>query len=104
MNTFKNGDGQLSCNILKLAEQVAASGEVINIAEMVEVQRGSSGNLRSLLAMPIRNRHSEIIGKQSKRKRKRKYITKKPSQVEVRNDNEQSNNNNTLSYKQPTQT
>lgn len=39
------------------------SGEVINIAEIVEVERGSGGNLRSLLAMPIRNRHSEIIGK-----------------------------------------
>jgi hypothetical protein len=29
---------------------------------MVEVERGCNGNLRSLLAMPIRNRHAEIIG------------------------------------------
>ncbi|CAL8109890.1 unnamed protein product [Orchesella dallaii] len=58
----KSFDGQISCNLLKLAEQVAASGEVINIAEIVEVERGCGGNLRSLLAMPIRNRHSEIIG------------------------------------------
>ncbi|CAG7819891.1 unnamed protein product [Allacma fusca] len=58
----KAGDDQISCSILKLAEQVASTGEVINIAEMVEVSRGCCGNLRSLLAMPIRNRHSEIIG------------------------------------------
>ena len=60
----KATEGQISCNLLKLAEQVAGSGEVINIAEMVEVERGCNGNLRSLLAMPIRNRHAEIIGKQ----------------------------------------
>lgn len=49
---------------MRLAEQVVSSGEVINIAEIVEVEPSGCGdNLRSLLAMPIRNRNSEIIGK-----------------------------------------
>lgn len=55
-------DCQPSGNMMRLAEQVVSSGEVINIAEIVEVERGCGGNLKSLLAMPIRNRHSEIIG------------------------------------------
>jgi len=55
-------DGHVSYNLIKLAEKVAATGEIANIAEIVEVDRGSGGNLKSILAMPIRNRHAEIIG------------------------------------------
>ncbi|XP_035701980.1 dual 3',5'-cyclic-AMP and -GMP phosphodiesterase 11A [Folsomia candida] len=56
-------DCQASGNMMRLAEQVVSSGEVINIAEIVEVEPSGCGdNLRSLLAMPIRNRNSEIIG------------------------------------------
>jgi hypothetical protein len=49
--------------MLGLAERVAQSGEVLNVAECLEVEKGSGGNIRSLLAMPIRNRHYQIIGK-----------------------------------------
>jgi hypothetical protein len=42
---------------------VAQSGEVLNVAECLEVEKGSGGNIKSLLAMPIRNRHYQIIGK-----------------------------------------
>nr|CAD7576238.1 unnamed protein product [Timema californicum] len=48
--------------MLELAERVAASGEVINVAECLEVEKGCGGNIRSLLAMPIRNRHYQTIG------------------------------------------
>lgn len=49
--------------MLGLAERVAESGDVLNVAECLEVEKGSGGNIRSLLAMPIRNRHYQIIGK-----------------------------------------
>jgi hypothetical protein len=49
--------------MLGLAERVAQSGEVMNVAECLEVEKGSGGNIKSLLAMPIRNRHYQIIGK-----------------------------------------
>lgn len=42
---------------------MAQSGEVLNVAECLEVEKGSGGNTKSLLAMPIRNRHYQIIGK-----------------------------------------
>ncbi|PNF20000.1 hypothetical protein B7P43_G08644 [Cryptotermes secundus] len=48
--------------MLGLAERVAESGDVLNVAECLEVEKGSGGNIRSLLAMPIRNRHYQIIG------------------------------------------
>ena len=51
--------------MLGLAERVAQSGEVLNVAECLEVEKGSGGNIKSLLAMPIRNRHYQIIGKLS---------------------------------------
>jgi hypothetical protein len=49
--------------MLGLAERVAESGDVLNVAECLEVEKGSGGNIKSLLAMPIRNRHYQIIGK-----------------------------------------
>jgi hypothetical protein len=49
--------------MLGLAERVAQSGEVLNVAECLEVEKGYGGNIKSLLAMPIRNRHYQIIGK-----------------------------------------
>ncbi|GLH00338.1 cGMP-specific 3',5'-cyclic phosphodiesterase [Gryllus bimaculatus] len=48
--------------MLRLAERVVQSGEVLNVAESLEVEKGSGGNVRSLLAMPIRNRHYQTIG------------------------------------------
>ncbi|KAL1122468.1 hypothetical protein AAG570_002799 [Ranatra chinensis] len=47
--------------LLGLAEKVAESGQVMNVAECIEVERGSGGNIRSLLAMPIRNSNYQII-------------------------------------------
>lgn len=52
----------MSRYLLGLAERVAESGEVINVAECVEVEKGAVGNVRCLLAMPIRNRKYQIIG------------------------------------------
>ncbi|KAK3867482.1 hypothetical protein Pcinc_027052 [Petrolisthes cinctipes] len=49
-------------HLLHLAEQVASTGENLNIADSLEVEKGSSGNVRSMLAMPIRNRNFQIIG------------------------------------------
>jgi hypothetical protein len=49
--------------MLGLAERVAESGDVLNVAECLEVEKGCGGNIKSLLAMPIRNRHYQIIGK-----------------------------------------
>jgi hypothetical protein len=51
--------------MLGLAERVAESGDVLNVAECLEVEKGSGGNIKSLLAMPIRNRHYQIIGNRS---------------------------------------
>ncbi|XP_076045128.1 dual 3',5'-cyclic-AMP and -GMP phosphodiesterase 11A-like isoform X3 [Oratosquilla oratoria] len=51
-----------SPHLMQLAEQVASSGDKLNIADSIEVEKGSSGNVRSLLAMPIRNSHFQIIG------------------------------------------
>lgn len=48
--------------MLALAEKVAVSGEVLNVAECLEVEKGSGGDIRSLLAMPIRNSRYQIIG------------------------------------------
>ncbi|KAL0269123.1 UNVERIFIED_CONTAM: hypothetical protein PYX00_006958 [Menopon gallinae] len=48
--------------MLALAEKVAISGEVLNVAECLEVEKGSGGDIKSLLAMPIRNSHYQIIG------------------------------------------
>jgi hypothetical protein len=56
-------NGTASRYMLGLAERVAQSGEVLNVAECLEVEKGSGGNIKSLLAMPIRNRHYQIIGK-----------------------------------------
>ena len=56
-------NGTASHYMLGLAERVAQSGEVLNVAECLEVEKGSGGNIKSLLAMPIRNRHYQIIGK-----------------------------------------
>jgi hypothetical protein len=56
-------NGTASRYMLGLAERVAQSGEVMNVAECLEVEKGSGGNIKSLLAMPIRNRHYQIIGK-----------------------------------------
>ncbi|XP_063227530.1 dual 3',5'-cyclic-AMP and -GMP phosphodiesterase 11A-like [Bacillus rossius redtenbacheri] len=52
----------MSRYMLGLAEQVAETGDRLNVAESVEVEKGCGGNFRSLLAMPIRNRHYQIIG------------------------------------------
>lgn len=49
--------------MLTLAEKVAITGEVLNVAESVEVEKGCGGDIKSLLAMPVRNSHSQIIGK-----------------------------------------
>lgn len=51
-------------HLLHLAEQVASTGENLNIAECLEVEKGSAGNVRSMLAMPIRNRNFQIIGEE----------------------------------------
>ena len=48
---------------MRLAEQVAVTGEKVNIADVLEVQKGSGGNVRSLMAMPIRNPNYQVIGK-----------------------------------------
>lgn len=48
--------------MLALAEKVAISGEVLNVAESLEVEKGSGGDIKSLLAMPIRNSRYQIIG------------------------------------------
>lgn len=48
--------------MLALAEKVAISGEVLNVAESFEVEKGSGGDIKSLLAMPIRNSRYQIIG------------------------------------------
>ncbi|RZF41138.1 hypothetical protein LSTR_LSTR010790 [Laodelphax striatellus] len=63
-NKSRNGmeNGNVSQYLLGLAERVAASGEVINVAECVEVEKGSVGNVRCLLAMPVRNRNYQTIG------------------------------------------
>ena len=50
-------------HLLRLAEQVATSGEKVNIADCLEVEKGSGGNVRSLMAMPIRNPNYQVIGK-----------------------------------------
>ncbi|XP_075221410.1 dual 3',5'-cyclic-AMP and -GMP phosphodiesterase 11A-like [Lycorma delicatula] len=55
-------NSNVSQYLLSLAERVAASGEVINVAECVEVEKGTAGNVRSLLAMPVRNRNYQTIG------------------------------------------
>lgn len=55
-------NGTVSRYMLGLAERVAESGEVVNVAECLEVEKGCGGNIKSLLAMPIRNRHYQIIG------------------------------------------
>ncbi|KAK9509261.1 hypothetical protein O3M35_006613 [Rhynocoris fuscipes] len=54
--------GNVSQYLLGLAERVAESGEVINVVESLEVEPKSSGSIRSLLAMPIRNSNYQIIG------------------------------------------
>lgn len=51
--------------MLALAEKVAISGEVLNVAECLEVEKGSGGDIRSLLAMPIRNSRYQIIGERN---------------------------------------
>lgn len=55
-----------SRHMLSLAEKVAISGEVLNVAECLEVEKGSGGDVKSLLAMPIRNSHYQIIGENSR--------------------------------------
>jgi len=49
--------------MLNLAEKVAISGEVINVADSVEVEKGCGGDIKSLLAMPVRNSQNQIIGR-----------------------------------------
>ena len=56
-------ESSVSRYMLGLAERVAESGDVLNVAECLEVEKGSGANIKSLLAMPIRNRHYQIIGK-----------------------------------------
>lgn len=51
--------------MLALAEKVAISGEVLNVAESLEVEKGSGGDIKSLLAMPIRNSRYQIIGNEN---------------------------------------
>ncbi|XP_042868518.1 dual 3',5'-cyclic-AMP and -GMP phosphodiesterase 11A-like isoform X2 [Penaeus japonicus] len=61
-NAKEVGTSELTKHLLNLAEQVASSGENLNIADSIEVEKGSGGNVRSMLAMPIRNRNFQIIG------------------------------------------
>ncbi|XP_071526785.1 dual 3',5'-cyclic-AMP and -GMP phosphodiesterase 11A-like [Panulirus ornatus] len=61
-NAKEVGSSEMAKHLLHLAEQVASSGENLNIADSVEVEKGSAGNVRSMLAMPIRNRNFQIIG------------------------------------------
>ncbi|XP_069187279.1 dual 3',5'-cyclic-AMP and -GMP phosphodiesterase 11A isoform X2 [Procambarus clarkii] len=61
-NAKEVGSSEMAKHLLHLAEQVACTGENMNIAECVEVEKGSAGNVRSMLAMPIRNRNFQIIG------------------------------------------
>ncbi|XP_070000493.1 dual 3',5'-cyclic-AMP and -GMP phosphodiesterase 11A-like [Penaeus vannamei] len=61
-NAKEVGSSELTKHLLHLAEQVASSGENLNIADSIEVEKGSGGNVRSMLAMPIRNRNFQIIG------------------------------------------
>ncbi|XP_047500995.1 dual 3',5'-cyclic-AMP and -GMP phosphodiesterase 11A-like [Penaeus chinensis] len=61
-NAKEVGSSELTKHLLHLAEQVASSGENLNIADTIEVEKGSGGNVRSMLAMPIRNRNFQIIG------------------------------------------
>ncbi|XP_014253887.1 dual 3',5'-cyclic-AMP and -GMP phosphodiesterase 11A-like [Cimex lectularius] len=57
------GEGSaFSQYLLGLAERVAESGEVVNVAESLEVEPRSSPSVKSLLAMPIRNSNYQIIG------------------------------------------
>ncbi|XP_063889231.1 dual 3',5'-cyclic-AMP and -GMP phosphodiesterase 11A-like isoform X3 [Scylla paramamosain] len=61
-NAKQVGSSEMAKHLLHLAEQVASTGENLNIAECLEVEKGSAGNVRSMLAMPIRNRNFQIIG------------------------------------------
>ncbi|XP_066902713.1 dual 3',5'-cyclic-AMP and -GMP phosphodiesterase 11A [Halyomorpha halys] len=56
------GGSGLSGYLLAVAEKVAASGEVLNVAECLEVEPNPGISLKSLLAMPIRNSNYQIIG------------------------------------------
>ncbi|XP_069951729.1 dual 3',5'-cyclic-AMP and -GMP phosphodiesterase 11A [Cherax quadricarinatus] len=61
-NAKEVGSSELAKHLLHLAQQVASTGENLNIADSLEVEKGSAGNVRSMLAMPIRNRNFQIIG------------------------------------------
>nr|XP_018899769.1 PREDICTED: dual 3',5'-cyclic-AMP and -GMP phosphodiesterase 11A-like [Bemisia tabaci] len=62
-NFHQHGErGEVSSYFLGLAEKVAESGEVINVAECIEVGKSKGENVNSLLAMPIRNKNYQIIG------------------------------------------
>ncbi|GAB6031988.1 hypothetical protein CHUAL_010366 [Chamberlinius hualienensis] len=58
----KRPETRMTTAVLRMAEQVASTGEVLNIAETLEVEKGSLGNVRSLLSMPIRNGDFKVIG------------------------------------------
>uniref|UniRef100_T1JG26 Phosphodiesterase n=1 Tax=Strigamia maritima TaxID=126957 RepID=T1JG26_STRMM len=58
----KNPECSMSEALLRLAEQVASTGEVLNIAEYLEIEKTNLGTVKSLLCMPIRNRDFQIIG------------------------------------------
>ncbi|XP_067131816.1 dual 3',5'-cyclic-AMP and -GMP phosphodiesterase 11A-like [Centruroides vittatus] len=53
---------QTSSGLLKIAERVALSGEVLNLTDPPEVQQTAGRHISSLLCMPIRNRENKIIG------------------------------------------
>ena len=55
----------MAAHLLQLAEQVVTSGKNVNIAESIEVMKGSGANVKSLLAIPVRNPACQIIGKKS---------------------------------------
>ena len=51
-----------SAYVLSVARRVAEHGGVVNVAECLEVEKGIGNNVRSLLAMPIRDSAYRIIG------------------------------------------
>ncbi|KAL7644923.1 UNVERIFIED_CONTAM: hypothetical protein RMT77_004740 [Armadillidium vulgare] len=52
----------MASHLFQLAEQVVTSGKNVNIADTIEVTKGSGANVKSLLAVPVRNSAYTIIG------------------------------------------
>uniref|UniRef100_A0A8D8WKA7 Phosphodiesterase n=2 Tax=Cacopsylla melanoneura TaxID=428564 RepID=A0A8D8WKA7_9HEMI len=48
--------------LLGIAEKVAITEQVVNIYESVDLTHGSGGKVKSILAMPIRNKHYKVTG------------------------------------------